>query len=333
VGSEKLEKGALMGGPWEDFKAPESTSADGPWSDFKPPATGVTRTSLLASMDKNAKDMGYKDLADQSAKVGQGVMGGQISQTAGPAIKMIGRILGRAAPTAEGAIAGGETAAIPATEAAESAPAAMESAGTQVSRAGPIRNLPRPGSPLFEGGPAASPSSATAVAAQDAPGVGKATMDAFYQSLKESQGKALPANIQKGLEVVSNKFPMLKAAMGGGGTVAGWEAVKFAMRHPQMAGALAAASMSTTPAASAIASGASGLSAGEGKPDQWAMSGFQNLVTHNPNGALSDEKTIERAFASPKVRQLLMEASDLNPGSKSMQNVYNQIQSELKGTQ
>lgn len=196
--------------------------------------SGKSRTlaDLNAEMDQNARDMGYKDINDQSDVIGRGVMGGQIAGLAGPAMSAISKVFGRGAAelTPEAATAGAEAAA-PAVE------SATPQAGNafRVSNAGPIKNLPRPGSPLFESSPV-EPAAAAPAAVQEAPGVGKAAMDAMKGGLK-NQSQAVDAQkIQDAVLHLAEKHPTVGAALGIGG-VGG--ALHEAMKHPELAAALA----------------------------------------------------------------------------------------------
>lgn len=58
--------------------------------------------------------------------------------------------------------------------------------------------------------------------------------------------------------------------------------------------------------------------------DRWAQSGLKSL-------GISDPSTTQALLGSPKGKQLLIQASDLKPGSKAMQKVNEQIQAILKG--
>lgn len=60
----------------------------------------------------------------------------------------------------------------------------------------------------------------------------------------------------------------------------------------------------------------------------WVQSGAQALSAHT-QGKLSQDD-MQALMQSPKGKQLLIQASDLKPGSKAMQKVYEQIQ-QLKG--
>lgn len=54
-------------------------------------------------------------------------------------------------------------------------------------------------------------------------------------------------------------------------------------------------------------------------PDAWVQKGIQNL-------GIQDQGLQQRVLADPKAKQLLMQASDLKPGSPAMKNIMNQIQ-------
>lgn len=62
---------------------------------------------------------------------------------------------------------------------------------------------------------------------------------------------------------------------------------------------------------------------------RWAQSGAQALSQHA--GGQIGQDDVKALMATPRGKQLLIQASDLKPGSKAMQNVYKQIQTELKG--
>jgi hypothetical protein len=56
-------------------------------------------------------------------------------------------------------------------------------------------------------------------------------------------------------------------------------------------------------------------------PDAWAQQGLSKL-------GIQDQGLASRLLADPKGKQLLIQASDLKPGSKAMQNLLNQIQTK-----
>lgn len=58
--------------------------------------------------------------------------------------------------------------------------------------------------------------------------------------------------------------------------------------------------------------------------DRWAQSGLSNL-------GMQDHPAAQSLLSNPKTKQLLIQASDLKPGSKAMQKVNDQIQQLLKG--
>lgn len=320
-----------MAGPWEKYAAAAPADQDtGPWTKYQgasqPDAPARPGTQLMAKMDDMARSQGYKDYADQSAKIGHGVMGGQIAALAGPAMSAVKNFLGRgaAAGAPELATAGGAASGA----AADAAPAAAESLAPRVSQAGPIRNLPRPGSPLFDAAPASAPATAAPAAAP---------------ALAESTGPGAVQAAKEGLLALVKKHPVFSSLLTTGGAAALgpekiWEAIKAS---PKMAAAASALGIDGNTfgipgilASREIAkeatpqSTADAISSMRGER-KFALTGLQNVVAHDPSGM--DEQTVERAWASPKIKQLLMQASDLQPGSKAMQNVYSQIQAELKG--
>lgn len=61
--------------------------------------------------------------------------------------------------------------------------------------------------------------------------------------------------------------------------------------------------------------------------DRWAATGIQKLAEHGRS--LSNDQ-VQALMSSPKGQILLHQASDFKPGSKAMQNVYEQIQKELR---
>ncbi len=214
-----------------------------------------TMAGVRSFLDKNAKEMGFKDNADMTDKMGNAVMGGQIASLAGPAMNTLknlaGKVLGGAAPMAA-ETAGGAGAAL-APEAEAEAPALLREAGAasesapSVSTSGPIRNLPRPGSPLFEPTPTVPPVAAPPVspaAARGAIELGNAATDSAPEVTSFAGAKdALNQAVQKspGLKDVllhlATKHPTIGAALGVGG-IGG--AIHEAMKHPEAAAVLAA---------------------------------------------------------------------------------------------
>lgn len=61
--------------------------------------------------------------------------------------------------------------------------------------------------------------------------------------------------------------------------------------------------------------------------ERWAISGAQKLAEHDPK---MDPSDLQALLQTPKGQSLLHQASDLKPGSKAMQNIYDQIQKELR---
>lgn len=57
----------------------------------------------------------------------------------------------------------------------------------------------------------------------------------------------------------------------------------------------------------------------QGGENHWAQNGLNKL-------SIQDPATVSRLLQSPQGKQLLIQASDLDPGSKAMQNIRNQIQ-------
>lgn len=110
--------------------------------------------------------------------------------------------------------------------------------------------------------------------------------------------------------------PLLEASKGGAGAMA---ATEGALSRPNLAPALKVAK-----------SEGSGDRAPADQPrgeSKWANDGLN--VLQSAGNKISDAQA-KSLLASPKGRRLLIEASDLRPGSKAMQNVYDQIQKELK---
>lgn len=67
------------------------------------------------------------------------------------------------------------------------------------------------------------------------------------------------------------------------------------------------------------------------RAEKWQLSGFQKLMQHDPNGPFKNNGAlIDKAFSNPRIKDLLSQASDLPPGSRAMQGVYDQIQNELR---
>jgi hypothetical protein len=65
--------------------------------------------------------------------------------------------------------------------------------------------------------------------------------------------------------------------------------------------------------------------------DRWAANGIDKIRQHDSSGNVGAAE-MQQLLATPKGKRLLIEASDLKPGSKAMQKVYDQIQKELRGT-
>lgn len=66
-----------------------------------------------------------------------------------------------------------------------------------------------------------------------------------------------------------------------------------------------------------------------GEP-KWANDGADKVLQHDPSGTMTSDQ-MSQLSATPKGKRLLIQASDLKPGSPAMQKVYEQIQKELKG--
>jgi len=60
-------------------------------------------------------------------------------------------------------------------------------------------------------------------------------------------------------------------------------------------------------------------------PDKWAFDGVEKIIKHDVNGELSDSAVIQELLKTQKGKKLLIEASDLTPGSKAMENVMQKI--------
>lgn len=58
--------------------------------------------------------------------------------------------------------------------------------------------------------------------------------------------------------------------------------------------------------------------------DRWAQAGLKNL-------GIQDQGSAQQLLSSPQGKRLLIQASDLKPGSKAMQKINDQIQQMLKG--
>jgi len=60
-------------------------------------------------------------------------------------------------------------------------------------------------------------------------------------------------------------------------------------------------------------------------PDKWANDGIQKLLEHDKGGEINDSVVIQELLKTQKGKKLLIEASDLTPGSKAMENVMQKI--------
>jgi hypothetical protein len=60
-------------------------------------------------------------------------------------------------------------------------------------------------------------------------------------------------------------------------------------------------------------------------PEKWVADGFSKVAEHNPG--LSNAR--DQMLSDPKIKHLLMQASDLKPGSKAMRSIIAQIKAEL----
>lgn len=64
-------------------------------------------------------------------------------------------------------------------------------------------------------------------------------------------------------------------------------------------------------------------------PDKWANDGFEKLIEHSSD--LKDKRDI--IFADPKLKELLIQASDLKPGTKAMEDIKTKIKSRVSKVQ
>lgn len=139
--------------------------------------------------------------------------------------------------------------------------------------------------------------------------------------------------------VATRIAPTLAAAADTAGNIAGAvplmarRAVPIALQAPAAAvpaainsgeGAImalpaAAKNDSNAATTSAVAQGAPANRAPSGGPDAWASQGIQKL-------GIQDAGLSSRLLADPKAKQLLIQASDLAPGSKAMKQIMSQIQ-------
>lgn len=76
------------------------------------------------------------------------------------------------------------------------------------------------------------------------------------------------------------------------------------------------------------------IAAPEKGPDKWASDGVKKLQEHDPSSGISDPETISRLKKSKKGKDLLIQASDLKPGTKAMDNVLRKIkEASLQGSE
>lgn len=64
-------------------------------------------------------------------------------------------------------------------------------------------------------------------------------------------------------------------------------------------------------------------------PAKWANDGAEKLITHSPDDKQTIEKARGAANDDPKVKALLIQASDLKPGSAAMQKTIEKLKSKL----
>lgn len=64
-------------------------------------------------------------------------------------------------------------------------------------------------------------------------------------------------------------------------------------------------------------------------PEKWANDGFEKLIEHSSE--LKDKRDI--IFADPKLKELLIQASDLKPGTKAMEDIKTKIKSRVSKVQ
>lgn len=329
-----------MAGPWDDYKAPEkSQAASGPWQDYSdsPAEVQKSQPKIMDRLDELARKQGYKDAADQSAQLGQGVMGGQIASMAGPAIsKLMGRGAQETSPLLDAA--------------AKDAGSATESVAAespfQISQSGPIKNLQRPGAPILESTPAARAAAEAEAYTQAvrAMGLGGDAAQATGATVSKS-APVISESVKNGILKIAEQNPLVKAALGSGGISGAYLAIKHS---PELAGAAVALGLASTPIGAA---GENALvnqigmdrraQAEKNAPSKledlsgerkWTISGWQNVLAHDPGETFRSDETVTRAFESPKVKALLIQASGLQPGSQAMGRVVNQIKRELRGS-
>lgn len=281
---------------------------------------GLSKADLSNRLDSDFKSMGFQGGAkDYINQLNRGAVMGMGAQTmAGMAKNAASRapgLLSTSTPElAEEAAAG----AAPEMAAAETEAPVVN--GYRVSRAGPIKNLPRPDAPLFEQVPAADSAASAPI------------------SRLPAQVPDQSAIAQRALEVIK-KVPMAGKILSGAGLAAGAEVGKVVLDHPELAAKIAAGGVAMTPVGlkaivksymnGAFDAPKPGVSSLKGE-DRWAVNGFQNLLQHNPN-AVGNEAQVDQMFSNPKARKLLIQAADMKPGSKGMQTIYEQLQSELGG--
>lgn len=60
-------------------------------------------------------------------------------------------------------------------------------------------------------------------------------------------------------------------------------------------------------------------------PDKWAYDGVEKIIEHDKNGEINDSAVIQELLKTKQGKKLLIEASDLTPGSKAMEGVMQKI--------
>lgn len=136
------------------------------------------------------------------------------------------------------------------------------------------------------------------------PKVGKAILDGIGKvrespSVQTIRALNVPANVKTELEREFKIYMILKSAG----------------ERPQ-SGAMVAGNDGATDRKPAIS--------GE---DKWASDGIRNIQQHKQMGG----PEMNQLLSTPAGKRLLVQASDLKPGSPAMERVYQQIQKELKG--
>lgn len=73
----------------------------------------------------------------------------------------------------------------------------------------------------------------------------------------------------------------------------------------------------------------SALKVADKGPAKWANDGAEKLITHSPEDKQTIEKARGAANDNPKVKALLIQASDLKPGSAAMQKTIEKLKSKI----